>query len=332
MVWLEGRRGSGRNLKETTRELPSEMNESRPRLSETIAFIGFGEAGQAFAEGWRSEADMEIRSYDIKTDESRTRDSKMDDYARHAVTPAVSAVGAAEGADIIVSAVTADAVLDAADSVLPALGEGQLYLDINSAAPSKKREAAERIGKAGGIYVDVAVMAQVHPNLHRTPLLIGGPGALRIEPLFNLLRMNFEIVSKHVGDASTVKMVRSVMIKGIESLTIECMLAAVKAGIDGRILDSLEKSFPGMDWRRRAGYMMERVVMHGERRAAEMREVTTTLEDMGIGGTMAAATAERQQWMADLAPATRFPNGIPEDYRVLAETILALHSEKDSPA
>ncbi len=111
------------------------MNDSRPRFRETIAFIGFGEAGQALAEGWRSEAEIEIRAYDIKTDDGRTRIGKMDDYTRHAVTPAMSAVEAAKGADIVVSAVTADAVLDAADSVLPGLGHGPLYLDINSAAP-----------------------------------------------------------------------------------------------------------------------------------------------------------------------------------------------------
>lgn len=308
------------------------MNNSRPRLSETITFIGFGEAGQAFAEGWRSEADMEIRAYDIKTDDRRTRDDKLGDYERHGVTPALTALEAAAGADIIVSAVTADAILDAADSVLPALGAGQLYLDVNSAAPSRKRQAAERVAEAGAIYVDVAVMAPVHPNRHRTPLLIGGPGASLIKDLFESLGMNFEIISDQVGDASTVKMVRSVMIKGIESLTVECVLAGVKAGIDGRILDSLEKSFPGMDWRRRASYMLERVTQHGERRAAEMREVAATMDDLGIGGTMAAATAERQQWVADLAPAERFPDGIPEDYRVLAETILALHGEKDAPS
>ncbi len=309
-----------------------EMNENRARLSETIAFIGFGEAGQALAGGWRSEADMAMRAYDIKTDSERTRDAKLEDYARHGVTPASSAVEAVGGADIIVSAVTADATLDAAESVLPALGAGPLYLDINSAAPAKKRRAADRIGRAGGHYVDVAVMAPVHPDLHRTPLLIGGPGARRAEPLFAALNMNYEIISDVVGDASTVKMVRSVMIKGIEALTIECVLAAVKAGIDDRIMDSLEKSFPGMDWKRRAGYMLERAARHGERRAAEMRAVAETLEDLGIGGTMATATAVRQQWLADLDPAASFPDGLPEDYRRLAETILALHAGKCAPS
>jgi len=308
------------------------MNQSRSRLSETIAFIGFGEAGQAFTRGWRSEADMAIRSYDIKTDDPATRDGKLQDYARHDVTPALSAAEAATGADIIVSAVTADATLDAAESVLPVLAAGQLYLDINSAAPARKRRASERIAEAGGDYVDVAVMAPVHPALHRTPLIIGGPGAKRAESMFNRLNMNFENISDRVGDASTVKMVRSVMIKGIESLTVECLLAAVTAGIDDRILASLEKSFPGMDWKTRAGYMLERVARHGERRAAEMRAVAETMEDLGIGGTMAAATAERQQWVADLNPAARFPDGVPDDYRAVAEAILALHGAKDAPS
>ncbi len=307
------------------------MNRSRPRLRETIAFIGFGEAGQALARGWRSEAGMAIRAYDIKTDDPDARNGKLGDYARYGVTPAETAVEAAAGADIIVSAVTADAITDAADSVLPALGAGQLFVDINSAAPSKKRLAADRIGAAGGRYVDVAVMAPVHPRLHRTPLLIGGPGARQIEPFFEGLNMDFEIVSEDVGVASTVKMVRSVMIKGIESLTVECLLAAVRAGIDDRILESLEKSFPGMDWKRRAGYMMERMAQHGERRAAEMRAVAETLEDLGIGGTMATATAERQQWVADLNPASRFPDGVPQDYHAVAEAILALHGKKNPP-
>ena len=301
------------------------MNDSRPRLEVRVAFIGFGEAAQAFTQGWRSEVDVEICAYDLKTDDMEARNGKLEDYRQSGVAFMETAPESVADADVIVSAVTADATLDAAESVLPALSGGQLYLDINSAAPSRKQRAAECIAGGGGRYVDVAVMAPVHPNLHRTPLLIGGPGAVAVEPLFNRLDMNFETISETVGDASIIKMVRSIMIKGIESLTVECVLAAVKAGIDERILESLERSFPGMNWKDRAAYMMERVAVHGERRAAEMREVAVTLDNLGIGGTMAVATAERQQWLADLNAGAEFPGGIPDDYHTLAKTILALH-------
>ncbi len=306
------------------------MNDSRSQIAARIAFIGFGEAAQAFTAGWRTEAQIGVAAYDIKTDDTATRDAKLDDYRRYDVTSAMSAREAVSGADVIVSAVTADAVLAAADSVLPALVPRQLYLDINSAAPARKRQAAQRVGSRGADYVDVAVMGPVHPELHRTPLLIGGPGARRAEPLLGKLGMRFEVVSDDVGHASTIKMVRSVMIKGIESLTIECILSAVAAGIDDRILESLEGSFPGMNWKDRAGYIFNRVVVHGDRRAAEMREVAETLNDLGIAGTMAAATADHQQSVADLGVGRAFANGVPNDYRSLAKAILARQCRDDS--
>lgn len=298
------------------------MNEGSTKTPERIAFIGFGEAGQALIKGWRRETIFAVCAYDIKTDDTAQKDAKLKDYLQYDVAPALSAVEAVSDADIIISAVTADAILDAAFSAVPALKPGQLYLDINSAAPSRKREASEKVGAMGAKYVDVAVMAPVHPKLHKVPLLIGGPGAEDVVPFFERLNMDFEVVSDEVGPASTVKMVRSVMIKGMESLTLECLLAAVASGIDGRILDSLEKSFPGMDWNERVSYMFERVARHGSRRAAEMREVARTMEDLGIGGTMALATSERQQRIADMELFREFPDGIPRDYRTLAKVIL----------
>jgi len=304
------------------------MNADDPALSERISFIGFGEAAQAFVQGWRTLGHLKIAAYDIKTDDPGTCDGKLADYKNSDVAGALSAHAAVAGADVIISAVTAEAAVDAARSVAAALKPGQLYLDINSCAPSRKRQSAETIEAAGADYVDVAVMAPVHPTLHQTPLLISGPGAARAEELLSRLDMRFETISENVGDASTIKMVRSVMIKGIEALVSESIVAAVQEGIDERVLDSLEVTFPGMNWKKRAGYMLERMVRHGTRRAEEMREVAKTMDDLGIGGTMAAATAQRQQRVADLNLLDAFNGAPPEDHRVLAQAILA--GEKES--
>jgi hypothetical protein len=78
------------------------------------------------------------------------------------------------------------------------------------------------------------------------------------------------------------------------------MLAAAEYKVEARVLASLQESFPGIDWEKLAGYMIERVVSHGKRRAAEMREVAATLEGIGLEPLMAAASAARQQWIADL--------------------------------
>lgn len=305
------------------------MTNGHPVLPETISFIGFGEAAAAFVQGWRTLADVRVSAYDIKTDDPARREGKLEDYAALDIAGAPDAGAAVRGADVIVSAVTAEAATDAARSVATALKPGQLYLDINSCAPSRKRQSAKIVAASGADYVDVAVMAPVHPTLHQTPLLIAGPGALRAEELLTRLDMRFETISENVGDASTIKMVRSVMIKGIESLISESIVAAVQEGIDERVLDSLDVTYPGMNWKKRAGYMLERMVRHGSRRAEEMREVAKTMDDLGIGGAMAAATAERQQGVADLNLLAAFDGEPPEDHRILARAILDARREQD---
>ena len=55
------------------------------------------------------------------------------------------------------------------------------------------------------------------------------------------------------------------------------------------------QEFPWPWLARGAGYNLERMRRHGIRRAAEMREVATTLEELGIGNDMARATAWRQR-------------------------------------
>jgi 3-hydroxyisobutyrate dehydrogenase-like beta-hydroxyacid dehydrogenase len=112
--------------------------------------------------------------------------------------------------------------------------------------------------------------------------------------------MQMELVSAEVGQASAIKMLRSVVVKGLEALLVESMTASAAYGVEDRVLASLQETWPGIDWQKLSGYMIERVVSHGQRRAAEMREVSETLQSIGMQPTMAAATAVRQQWVADL--------------------------------
>jgi 3-hydroxyisobutyrate dehydrogenase len=101
--------------------------------------------------------------------------------------------------------------------------------------------------------------------------------------------------------ASAIKMCRSVIIKGLEALVVESFTAARAHGVEDEVLASLQESFPGLDWERQGNYFFERVIQHGRRRAEEMREAAATMQETGIGAHMAAASAERQAWMSELA-------------------------------
>ena len=265
---------------------------------ERVAFIGFGEAGHTISRGLLSARAAHIRAYDILFDSDSAR-------LRHAaetlgVEAARDHADAVRGADIVVLAVTASASLPAALACLPGLRKDQLFLDINSVSPQRKIETASQIASSGARYVDVAVMAPVAPYLHQVPCLIGGPGAAQLVPRALAMGMKMERVSDEVGPASAIKMFRSIMIKGLEALVLESMLAASEYRVEERVLASLKETFPALDWDKLAGYMIERVVSHGKRRAAEMREVAQTLQAIGIEPLMASATAARQQWVADL--------------------------------
>ncbi|MGC2517768.1 MAG: DUF1932 domain-containing protein [Burkholderiales bacterium] len=292
-------------------------------MAERIAFIGFGEAGQTISSGLRAEGAADIRAYDILFDDPANAGRLKASAEALGVAAAASHVDAVRDADLVFLAVTASSSLDAAQSCIAGLKKGQLFLDIDSVSPQRKLETAARVALSGASYVDVAVMAPVAPYRHKVPLLIGGPGARDFLPRARALGMKAEFVSDEVGQASAIKMFRSIMIKGLEALMLECMLAASEYRVEDRVLASLKETFPSIDWNRLSGYMIERVVSHGRRRAAEMREVAATLQGIGIDPLMAAATAARQHWLADLEVKQRLGGRTTEDRAELIDAIRA---------
>ena len=95
-------------------------------------------------------------------------------------------------------------------------------------------------------------------------------------------------------------MIRSIMMKGLEALVCECVLAGRKAGVIETVLELLDDTYPGFDWKKRSAYMLERVMTHGVRRAAEMREVALTVDLLGLDGAMSRASVGWLQTVGDL--------------------------------
>ena len=155
-------------------------------------------------------------------------------------------------------------------------------------------ETVSLIEAAGGRYVDVAVMAPVDKGLG-VPLLVSGPHALAAQPLLEALGFaDVRVVGDEVGRASAIKMIRSVMIKGIEALSDECAAAAEAAGVLDEVVASLDASEKRAGWADRFAYNRERMAAHGLRRAAEMKEVASTLRGLGVEPVMSEATVRRQ--------------------------------------
>jgi 3-hydroxyisobutyrate dehydrogenase len=290
----------------------------------TIGFVGFGEAGSHIAKGLKSAGVTRIFAFDI--DPARVRRN-----AEETQTPLVpSNRELADLAQIIFSTVTCARAKEAATQTAPFLKSGHLYADLNSVSPALKQEIEAIIAPSGAGFVEAAVMSPVPPHGHRSPMLLGGKAASAFRDLMTPFGMRLEVVSESVGTAAATKMFRSIIVKGLEALMLECVLAAAPYGADERVFASLGESFPGIDWRKLANYMVSRVVVHGERRAREMEEVAETLESLGIEPIMAEAAARRQDWCARLGVSTRFGPDGPATYREALAAIAGSRSNSGS--
>jgi 3-hydroxyisobutyrate dehydrogenase-like beta-hydroxyacid dehydrogenase len=256
-------------------------------MSMDVGIIGFGEVGGIFAAELRARG-AAVAAFDVAP--------AAQQRARDAGIAAASAAEACHGAAAVFVCVTAGSVLDAMRALDGALGHAPYVVDVNSVSPATKVAAGEIATRAGGRYVEAAVMASVPPKRLATPILLGGPHAEAFRRDAAGLGMDLTVYSPEIGRASSVKMCRSVMIKGLEALTTECMLAARHYGVEADVLRTMGDTLPHKDWPGLARYVVSRALIHGKRRAEEMREVARTVEDAGVEPLLSRAIAERQDW------------------------------------
>lgn len=259
-----------------------------------IAIIGFGEAGGILGHDLAAHG-LEISTYDILFDSPDARDAMLAKARGSKVRAGENLAGAARGAQLVISAVTASSALGVAKDAARLLAAGQTFLDINSVSPGTKQRMAEHFAKSPAHFVEAAVMAALPPQRLKVPILLGGAHAADLAARLSAIGLNASVASDRIGVASAVKMCRSVVIKGLEAIATESMLAARRYGAEDAVLKSLAATFPEMGWHAKLpDYLISRVAEHGKRRAAEMREAAQALRDVGIDPLMAEATAERQ--------------------------------------
>ena len=286
-----------------------------------IGFLGFGEAGFHLARGLRRAGAPRLAAFDINANEGTTGErihSRAMETGTHLVPTPEALV---DCSCIILSVVTAASAVDAARSVAGKVNADHLLVDLNSVAPATKRRIGDIVADGAGRFIEGAIMAPVPPAEHRVPILLNGPWAHTLVDALSCYDMRLDVMDGPVGAAAAVKMCRSIVIKGLEALLLECSLAAREYGAADRVFDSLNETYPAMDWRTTADYLIGRVLEHGERRAREMEEVAETLRAAGVEPLMAQATARRQDWEATLRREGRLVKGRPDSSAALMELL-----------
>lgn len=288
-----------------------------------FGLIGYGEVGTIFGGALRERGAAWVGAWDILFPDP-AQGPAMRARARSAgVEPCDSSEALIQRADIAISAVTASNTFAAAEEAARSIRKGTFYLDLNSASPDAKVQCARRIDAAGGHYVEAGVMTSVPPYGIKVPMVVGGKRAHDLAAKLAPFGFAMEVVAEELGVASAIKMCRSVIIKGMEAIVIESFATARRHGVESRVLASLKETFPGLDWEKQGAYFFSRVVKHGKRRAEEMREAAVTVREAGFDPFMAAATAEKHDWVAKLAAKGTFAGVAAEaDWREYADRII----------
>jgi 3-hydroxyisobutyrate dehydrogenase-like beta-hydroxyacid dehydrogenase len=250
----------------------------------TVTLLGLGEAGRRLAADLAA-AGVEVRGYDPGPAEDPMGATRFPD-----------AETAISGCDVVLSVNSARAALDSARAALPALCEGVVYADLNTAPPALKREVAAAVGEGGARFADVALLGPVPARGLHTPALASGNGARAFADVLEPLGMPVEVVSERPGDAAALKLLRSVFMKGLAASAIESLEAAEAAGQR----EWLERQLADVIGRPLLDRLLEGSRRHAARRVDEMEAARDLLVELGIEPRIAAASAAL---LAELATA-----------------------------
>jgi 3-hydroxyisobutyrate dehydrogenase-like beta-hydroxyacid dehydrogenase len=249
-----------------------------------IAVLGLGEAGRIYARDLR-EAGFHVRGFDpyVETDDEQIEQ-----------VPAVAdAVGPA---DLVISLVGARAAEAVARQALPHCPPHAVYADLNTGSPALKRTLAELASAADVAFADVAVLAPVPRKGARTALMAAGTGAERFAELVRPAAVPVEAIPGGAGAAAARKLLRSVFMKGLAALMLECESAAAAAGEQEWLRGQMVGELSGD-----VGELIDRLVdgsrVHAARRVHEVEDAAGYLAELGRPAWVMEAS---RTWLASL--------------------------------
>ncbi len=288
-----------------------------------LGLVGFGEVGSTLGSGLREEGLMEIAAFDKYAFDGPFSELIQGRAAQADVPLVRSCAELAARSEIILGVTPGSASLESAEAFAPHLGGAHVFVDLASATPKVKQAVGAALALSGARVADASIMGTPHGDGFRFPVLASGVAAEAFRDALSPWGMKIEHVAGELGAASGIKILRSVIAKGLEALLVECVLGASRYGVDRAVLESFGTFMASRSFESMANFLLVTDVIHAERRAQEARMSADALTDAGVDPIMTRATVERLEWVCNLGTKAHFGGEVPKHY---SEAIAAIET------
>jgi 3-hydroxyisobutyrate dehydrogenase-like beta-hydroxyacid dehydrogenase len=197
-----------------------------------------------------------------------------------------------------------------------------MYVDMNSVSGPTVKQIAAVIEGQGGRCVDAAIMGPVPLMGRQVPIVLSGTAASDFNDVARCLGLNTSVLSMQVGDASSLKMLWSVITKGTIALLAESLIAAHRLDLLEPLRKLLAQEYGNTGSDAMILRMLRSTARSGARRLDEMDEARKTLESAAVP---AWATESTKSWIQELCHMTDIGNP-----RNVAEVVRSISDELGS--
>jgi 3-hydroxyisobutyrate dehydrogenase-like beta-hydroxyacid dehydrogenase len=242
-----------------------------------IAFIGFGKLSYTLSKLIDSQDINLITSTENRSKHTIELIQKSNVQAYDSFSEAI------ENADVVISANSPSKAIDVSKNY--ASNFKGIYLDLNNISP----KTACEINNVVHDFVDGAIIGKI--DSPSPTLYLSGRNAKKL--LFLNDFINVKIISDKVGDASTLKLLRSIYTKSLSVLLIESYQLAKSLDLEDEFFDTLSLT-EGDDFKEKSLSRINNTLKSSKRKIEELEEILEYFDDGELDMVKTALNKLRQ--------------------------------------
>lgn len=297
----------------------------------TLGLVGFGEAARALASGIRSASpEQQVIAIDPSFEAGPTT-TLLREKAQELQIHIGESASSLSDCEVILSLVTPALALAVAQPYANQHAAGQIYVDLNSTDPATKRQIAQLFESSSvdDVVDGVLTGAGIKLSGPQIPISLAGPRAGETEQVLTQLGLNVTSLGDKVGAAAALKMIRGVVMKGLEALVVEAILAGEHFGVADAVVDSVATSLDSASGEDLVLMLATTHLVHCRRRAGEAAMIEATVGQAGLESLMASATRAFFERSCSTDIDSEFGGVVPDEFRPGIQRLAELLGSSD---